>query len=81
MILGAFKLLPLAWKLGIVAASLVALAGTYAYWHHSVFEAGYDKAIADVQAENRFGKDAALQNVQRRRACAGTWSQSRGVCE
>jgi hypothetical protein len=76
----AFKLLPLAWRIGTIAGAASIVIGLYAYWHYSVYSSGYAAAIADVKAENKEGTDAALKNIERRRACNGTWDQSLGLC-
>lgn len=76
-------LLPLVWRVGLIAAAVAALIVGYGVWHHKVYQKGYDAAIADVAAENKEAVDAAKALQDKRHACiaaGGSWSVVDGVC-
>ncbi|MCK1684232.1 hypothetical protein IVA87_33815 [Bradyrhizobium sp. 147] len=68
----------------VVAASLaLAALGAYGIWHHKVFRAGYDRALADIAAEDKraIGRATELRKTWREcRERGGQWSQTEGRC-
>lgn len=77
----AFRALPIVWKLVSVGALVVTIGGGLWGVYNHIEGKGYDRAIAEIEAANTEGVNNAVEHVKKRRACAGTWSQSRGVCE
>lgn len=69
----------------IVAASLaLAALGAYGVWHHKVFSAGYDRALADIAAEDKRAIGRAFdlrKTLSECRVRGGRWIQSEGRCE
>ncbi|MCK1676658.1 MULTISPECIES: hypothetical protein [unclassified Bradyrhizobium] len=68
----------------IVAGSLaLAVLGAYGVWHHKVYRAGYDRALADIAAEDARAIASATELRSTWLACrkAGRrWMQSEGKC-
>lgn len=83
---GAFALLQassLLTKLAVAAAIALAALGAYGVWHHKVFRAGYDRALADIAAEDKraIGQATELRGVWMEcRKRGGRWIQSEGRC-
>jgi len=70
-------------KLVVAGAVLLALGAAYGVWHHQVFRSGYDRALADIAAEDKraIGSATALRATWL--ACrnrGGRWIQSEGRC-
>ena len=80
----AFSLFGTGTKLAIAGAAIVALLAAYGVWHHTVWERGYDRAIADIADQN----DKAMRRASARRGvlldCKSRdgmrWDQSTGQC-
>lgn len=79
-----FSLLPIAWRLGIIAGLLLTAVGGYYGWKHHVFKEGVtyertkqqernDEAIRDGRAIGA-GVDACLD-------AGGVWDQSNNQCD
>jgi hypothetical protein len=68
----------------VVAGSLaLAALGAYGIWHHKVFSAGYDRALADIAAEDQRAIGRATELRSTWRACrehGGRWIQTEGRC-
>ncbi len=65
--------------LGLVAALLTA----YGVWHHKIYRSGYDRAIADIAAEDKKAVDRAIaaRSVWKDcRAAGRRWDQVEGRC-
>jgi hypothetical protein len=78
-----FRALPILVQLGALAASVAALGGVYAVWHHKIYNAGYNAAISEIAHENAQAKEKVDGLKTQRRACTpdiGDWDQSNGVC-
>ncbi|UGX98216.1 hypothetical protein G6321_00025065 [Bradyrhizobium barranii subsp. barranii] len=70
-------------KLIAAAVAALALLAAYGVWHHRVFQSGYDRALADIAAEDlrAIGKATELRDVWRDcRKRGGRWIQSEGKC-
>lgn len=79
----AFRLLPLLWQLGLVAAGIASIAGGYALWRHSIDQGGYDRAKQETEHDDSLRSNAALQSRARRHACVaagGVWDITKGQC-
>jgi hypothetical protein len=82
--LALFRALPLLVQLGIGLGLVGAVAGGYAYWHHSVYQSGWDDAKADTSAKDKEAVDAANNSVDPVRACRASgrvWRTATGQCE
>lgn len=82
--MSAFSVLPLAWRLTIIAGVPAVLAGAAGIIHHEIYQSGYDAAIADVRAANKEAIDAATlarKLVDDCYAHGGVWSQAAGKCQ
>jgi hypothetical protein len=83
---GAAKLLQASgWltKLALAGALALAVLGAYGIWHHKVFQSGYDRALADVAAEDARAIGRATDLRSTWLACRKTgrrWIQSEGKC-
>lgn len=83
---GAAKLLQASgWltKLALAGALALAMLGAYGIWHHKVYRAGYDRALADIAAEDQRAIASATELRSTWLACrkAGRrWIQSEGKC-
>lgn len=78
-----FNLLPLVWRLVAIAGVIASLVGAYAYWHHRVYEQGYDAAIADVQKADNAAVDRAktgATDIANCRSNNGAWDVTTGRC-
>lgn len=68
----------------IVAASIAAAAlVAYGVWHHKVYRAGYDRALADIAAEDKRAIERASEGREIWLQCrkrGGRWIQSEGRC-
>ncbi|WP_158669497.1 hypothetical protein [Bradyrhizobium guangdongense] len=68
----------------VMAASIAAVAlVAYGVWHHKVYRAGYDRALADIAAEDKRAIGAATELRKTWRDCrdrGGRWLQSEGRC-
>lgn len=68
----------------VVAASIAGAAlVAYGVWHHKVYRAGYDRALADIAAEDRRAIGQATELRKTWRTCrdrGGRWIQSEGKC-
>lgn len=51
--LAALQASGLAVKLILAASLALAALGAYGVWHHKVFSSGYDRALADIAAEDK----------------------------
>lgn len=83
LIWAALRALPLLWQIAVWAALFSVIAGTYGLWHHSVRQAGYDSAIADVAQQNAAAKalvKRATTKVDDCEAHGGTWDVTVGRC-
>jgi hypothetical protein len=81
--LAVIRALPVVWQVGIGAAILAAAAAGYVYWHHHVYQSGYDAAMLDVAANNKEAIDArnkAVRRVWDCRAADRVWDTTAGVC-
>ena len=84
MIFSAIGGTSLVMKLALAAAAVAALGIAYGVWHHTVWERGYDRAIADIARQN---EKAIARAGQARRVlldCQSRglrWDQSTGICE
>lgn len=70
----------------IATVAVVALAawGGYALWKKSIYNQGYNSALADVEAANKELNDATREAVNAVRACrdaGGVWNQTTGQCD
>lgn len=75
--------IPLWGKALAVLALVSALWGGYAVWRHSVYQEGYNAAMADVRIENAEVVDRAVARRVIRddcRARGGVWSQASRQC-
>lgn len=83
-LLAALRALPLLGRIGLAGVGVLGVGGAYLYWHHQVYEAGYDAAIEDVKKENANAAKAAERARARVRGCdvdgGMRWSQARGQC-
>lgn len=80
---GFFTGLSLLGRIGTAGGVLIAVIAAYWFWHHTVYNRGYDAAIAAIAAENKEAVDAADRARQKVRACAdsgGNWDVTGGVC-
>lgn len=83
---GAFALLQasgLVTKLIVAGSLALAVLGAYGVWHHKVYRAGYDRALADIAAEDQRAIASATELRSTWLACrkAGRrWMQSEGKC-
>lgn len=79
-----FRLLPLWGKAAAVLAVLAMIGGTYAIWHHKVYQSGYDAAVADVAHQNQEAVDAVNKRRAIVRACDAAdglrWDQVARQC-
>jgi hypothetical protein len=71
-------------KLLTVLALVSSLGIAYGVWHHKIWQRGYDRAIADIAAQD----DKAIKRAKSARSfvvdCQSRglrWDQSTGVCE
>ncbi len=81
--IGLFRLLPIAWQLGIALAVAGIVAGAGIAWRASI----YNKGVAHERAEQKerddeiVGEADGARSAVRRCWDAGRlWDQSRGVC-
>lgn len=76
-------LIPLPWRLAGMALAFAAALGAAVWLRNSVYQSGYDDAMADVAAANAAKAKEVREALGRVRACrdsGGTWDQSVGVC-
>lgn len=81
--LAALQASGLAVKLIVAASLALAALGAYGVWHHKVYRAGYDRALADIAAEDQRAIASATELRLTWLACrkAGRrWFQSEGKC-
>jgi hypothetical protein len=79
-----FSAVPLTWRVVAGLAVLAAIAGGYLFWHHRVYQSGYDDAIQDVANHNAVAARTVRDAVSKPRACrdgGGRWDVTRGVCD
>lgn len=70
-------------KLAVAGALALAALGAYGIWHHKVYRSGYDRALADIAAEDKRAIGSALELRQVWKDCrarGGRWIQSEGRC-
>jgi hypothetical protein len=70
-------------KLVVAGALLLAALGAYGIWHHKVYRSGYDRALADIAAEDKraIGSALELRGVWMEcRKRGGRWIQTEGRC-
>ncbi|WP_162471464.1 hypothetical protein [Bradyrhizobium cosmicum] len=80
----------LAWKaaswgvrIAAVVGPLLIVGTAYAVWHHKVYQRGYDRALADIAAEDKGAIGAATELRKIWSDCrgrGGRWIQSEGRC-
>lgn len=80
----------LAWKaaswglrIATIGGVLIAAGTLYGIWHHKVYQRGYDRALADIAAEDKRAIGAATELRKTWRECrdrGGRWIQSEGRC-
>lgn len=81
--LPAFAALSLGNKLALAGALCAVCVLAYWSWHNTVWQKGYDAAIARIAAQDKEAVDAADKarlRVQRCRALGRVWDISAGVC-
>lgn len=81
--LAALQASGLAVKLVLAGSLALAALGAYGIWHHKVFRAGYDRAIADIAEEDKRAIGQATDRRKTWRECrdrGGRWIQSEGKC-
>lgn len=82
--LAAFRLLPIMWQLTAIGVGLATLVAGAAYFHHKIYQSGYDAAIADVTHQNQEAVDAVNEGRARVRDCNARdgmrWDQVAGEC-
>ncbi|MDX3971182.1 MAG: hypothetical protein QHD01_31940 [Bradyrhizobium sp.] len=70
-------------KLVVAGSIAAAVLVAYGVWHHKVYRAGYDRALADIAAEDKRAIGSALKQREIWLACrarGGRWVQSEGRC-
>lgn len=70
-------------KLLTYAVLALGVAGAYYGWRSSIYNEGYQAALAEVEAANKEAADVARKALERVRACrerGGVWQQSTGQC-
>lgn len=83
---GALKALQAAGVLTkiIMAGSLLLVAlSAYGIWHHKVYRSGYDRALADIAAEDKRAIGSAMEMRGVWLECrkrGGRWIQTEGRC-
>jgi len=83
-ILGAIKLFGVGKSLLSAGILLLALGTMYAVWHHKIYQRGYDRALADIAAEDKAaiaGATALRRPLVACRERGGVWIQSEGKCQ
>lgn len=81
--LAALQASGLVTKLVVAASLAAALLLAYGVWHHKVFRDGYDRALADIAAEDKRAIGRATELRSTWRACrdrGGRWIQTEGRC-
>ena len=79
----AIKLFGVGKSLAVTGAVLLMLSAAYGVWHYKVYQRGYQRALADIAAEDRQAIAGATELRKTFRACrerAGRWIQSEGKC-
>lgn len=79
-----FRALPIVWQLAGIGVVIGGVGGAYLYWHHKIYERGYDDAMADTAAQNAKAAEDVKKQLSKTRACrdgGGSWSSARGVCD
>lgn len=80
----AFRLLPLLWQLGALAAGVVAIGGAYGLWHHNIYAAGENAERGKIERQNQGAKDDADRAGARVDECfnaGGVWNDGTGKCD
>lgn len=83
-ILSAINLLSVGTRLGILAGLVLALITAYGVWHHRVYAAGYQSALADVARADAKAVARAQSYRAALRECQASgrgWDQTTGRCQ
>jgi hypothetical protein len=76
-------LIPWWGKLAAIAVVVAALAVGYAAWRHSIYQEGYDDAMAAIAAQDAkalAARDAAVSRVRECHDSGMRWDQSARQC-
>lgn len=79
----ALRLLPLVWQVTILGIAITAIVGAYSYWHHTVYQRGYNAAIYAIATKDKEAINAANKissEVDRCYDSNRSWDAINGVC-
>lgn len=83
MIFAGFKAMSWGVRIASIVAPLLLLGTLYGVWHYKVYQRGYQRALADIAAEDARAIERAKAMRQGWRECrdrGGIWNQSEGKC-
>lgn len=81
--LGFVNLIPLPIRIGLIVGATTLVIGGAWYIYRQIEQGGYDRAVAEIAAENQEAINRVRTSKSKLAACIDrgkSWDQSRGVC-